>query len=207
MPSDPRDGHYFPPNPDGEKKRVIVPRKPVRKDKKVKTHGEAVVNKWRDGSATIRIGRTVVDLMTGDSDYPVEEWSDEELIRGAPMHVGRIPNVIPMVVHVELVRRMMAEVKHRFAAEAMVAVDEHMRLIRASDDIVPANVKMTAIKEFYDRFMGKAPEHVTVNFDGAPPWQKMMASSIVSTEDQAKALEAEGIVEGEIVEEGEAKAS
>lgn len=201
MPIDSRDGHHFPKRPDGETRRVKVPRAKIKKGDHPKTHGEAVVHKWRDGSATVRIGRTVVDLMTGDTDYPPEKWSDEELIRGAPMSTPRIPNVIPLIVYRELIRRMMAEVRHRFAAESMVVVDQHMRLIQAPDEVVPPSVKMSAIREFYDRFMGKAPETVTVNFDGDPPWQKMMAESIVATDEQALALESGEVVEGELVDE------
>jgi len=157
--------------------------------------GKAVIHEWKDGSGEVRIGRTVVRMFKGEED--VSTWTDEELMRGAPMSVMRIPNVIPMMVYTELVKRITSKVQHRFAAELQMAVNEHMKLINGRK--VPPAVKLQAIKELYERVLGKPEEHLVVH-DGDAPWRQMVASAIVGDMGQAKAIEGE-IVEGEVVED------
>lgn len=183
-----------------------VPRKAATIPKRRRpSTGKSVVRKWKDGSGEVRVGRTVVDLMTGETDYPPEMWTDEELLRGAPKSTARPPHVIPMVVYNELIRRVMSEVRHRFAAELEVAVDAHIKLIRNKK--TPPQVRMVAIRELYDRVLGKPTEHVAIMTDGDAPWMKLMATAIVGNEAQAQEVEGKKeiveaeVVEGEVVDE------
>lgn len=157
--------------------------------------GKAVIHEWKDGTGEVRIGRTVVRMFKGEED--VATWTDEELMRGAPMSVMRIPNVIPMMVYQELVKRITAKVQHRFAAELQMAVNEHMKLINGKR--VPHAVKLAAIKELYERVLGKPEEHLVVH-DGDAPWRQMVAQAIVGNDDQAREIEGD-IVEGELVDD------
>jgi hypothetical protein len=157
--------------------------------------GKSVVNRWKDGSGEVRVGKNTVDLMLGVED--VSNWSDEELMWGARRdkqgrRPARMPHVIPLAVYQELVKRMKTKVMHRFAAELTRAVEKHMEVIKAiepSDGLTPTELK--AIEMLYDRVLGKAPEHITI--DMGEKWQSLVAGSIVATDDD--------IVEGEIVEE------
>lgn len=154
----------------------------------------------------VRVGRTTVQIMKGGED--LSTWTDEELMRGARMKTSRIPNVIPMAIYVELINRVTSQVRHRFAAELTVAVEQHMRLIKRRD--TPPAVKLKAIELLYDRVMGKTPDHVVLH-DADAPWRKLVASAIVGeasqveeamAELQSSGVVSEGeIVEGEIVEE------
>jgi hypothetical protein len=143
---------------------------------------------WGDGSGEIRVGRTVVKMLKGEED--VASWTTDELIRGAPMHVQKVPTVIPAIVYVELVKRMQAEAQHRFAAELDVAIDMHMAIVKGivtkknkRGETIAVNVtpvQMKAIEMIYDRVIGKPAETVVLH-DGDAPWMQMMAEGIVGT--------------------------
>lgn len=188
--------------PDGSKKRFIPPSarapkvkvKEPRKSPKAK--GQGSLRKWKDGTGEVRVGRTVVKLMEGEEDC--SSWTDEELMRGAPLSVKRLPHVIPLMVYQELVKRIISKAQHRFAAELEMAIGKHIAIIKHIDpkDVTPT--QWAAIRELEDRVMGKAAEHV-VHHDGDAPWKKLVAESIVSSVEQ---IPEEGeIVEGEVVEE------
>ena len=162
--------------------------------------GQSVVREWKDGSGEVRVGRTVVRLLKGTSEYPVEDWTDEELLRGAPMNVNHLPHVIPMVVYMELTRRVMSKVQHRFAAELEVAVNEHIKMIKS--EFTPESTKARLIEMLYERVMGKVPEHVELHAGGMAPWQKAIADSIVSMDPSAIGSGDEEVVEGEVVDDG-----
>ena len=152
--------------------------------------GRSVVRVFADGSGRVNVGRGTVALMTGEDD--VSTWTDEELKRGARIGSGkRLPHMIPLRVHMELVRRMTAKVQHRWAKELEAVVEVHLALIR--DRKTPPATKMRAIEVVYDRLMGRAPEHVVLH-DGDAPWKRLIANAIVGTDEQA------ALVEGEVEE-------
>ena len=162
-----------------------------------KSVGKSVVHVGKNGNAGyVKVGRTTIGLMTGEID--VSTWTDEELLAGKPKNVRRTPHVIPTVVYNELIGRIMARVRHKFAAELEVAVQEHMKIIR--DEDVPAAVRLAAIRELYDRVMGKAPDHVVLHDGGSAPWQRLTATAIVGNVDQVEDALADDIEDGEIIE-------
>lgn len=192
---DPRDGHPIPTKPP-IKTVVDVPRK-NGKGPNTKTHAKTTVWEWADGSGVVRVGKGTVDIIKGRED--VSTWTTEELKRGAPMRVKRVPQLIPLIVYNELAKRLQSQVRNRFLRELELAVDKHMAIINninPESEVVSAT-EWNAIKELYDRVLGKPEEHV-VHHDADLPYKAMLARAIVGSLEQANE-----IIEGEVVEVGD----
>lgn len=201
------------PNPE---KRLIHIDAQAHKDAKSNEKSVIRVHRPKNGkqTGTIKVGRTVMQLFTGEID--VTEWTMEELFRGAPMNIKVPPNVIPVHVYNELVRRVTMIARAEFSAHLEYSVEKHMAVIRGIQtmennkgetiaiDVTP--VQLRAIELLYDRVMGKAPESIEMNVQVNAPWQQLMAKGIVADAEQLKEKtdkDEEEVVEGEIVEDEE----
>lgn len=204
------DGRVIPKH--GTKKSASQPAQKNGK-KKQRKHA-ARFHEWDNGEGQLKIGRTVISLLKGEEN--LDDWTDEELMKGARKGV-RTPNVIPLVVYQEFIKRIEARVRHRFAAEVEFAVSVHTEMIKTwseqmdefGESDIPAAVCLKAIDMMYDRVLGKPDQTLNLNA-GNEPWKQLVASAIVGSEDQLKEAEAKAIkavenemdiVEGEIVEE------
>lgn len=195
------------PNPDPNKEKGRRGWKPPNKQRMA---NGGTVHTWATGQGHVNVGKGTIDVLTGKED--LTKWSDEELMMGLRPHNNRSgnrrgmalqPRVIPVEIYQELASRIVSRVRHRFAAELEYAVNEHIKIIKAPFDVVPASVKLKAIELLYDRVMGKAEEHVQIDVRNTK-WHRAIAMGIVATEQQAIEAaknEAEDIVEGEIVDE------
>ncbi len=106
-----------------------------------------------------------------DPYWNLEEWDDDELIRGQRKNKhGNFSNkpvkYIPTAVHQELVKRQMRLAVHHLNAHLYEAADMLVKIIKSpnTDD----SDRMRAIQMLFDRTMGKAPEKVEVSSDS--PW-------------------------------------
>jgi hypothetical protein len=138
----------------------------------------------RSGKGRVTLGTSTVALLKGEED--VATWTDEELIRGAPMRITKVPRIIPFQVYQELVNRMMAKARYTFVAELEYTVQKHMEIIKKTNPKDPTPTQWNAIRELYDRVLGKAEQTVKIGVDMDNPFMKMVASAIVGNEEQAK---------------------
>jgi hypothetical protein len=169
---------------------------------------KSTVYKWKSGEGLVKVGRNVVRMMEGKED--LSEWTDEELIRGARYNYdkngrrvgGRVPHVVPIDIHQELARRMMAKAQHTFVAELKYAVEKHMEVIKKINPEFITSTQLRAIEMLYDRVLGKPIERMDVTVAEAP-WQKVVANAIIGHDGQAADVPelTEGdIIEGEVVD-------
>ena len=136
------------------------------------------------GKGHLTIGSSMVPLLAGEENPAT--WTDEELLRGAPMRIKRVPKIIPLQVFTELVERFQAQARYRFVAELQVAIEKHLEIINQIDPSDPTAVQWAAIRELYDRVLGKPEETVKIGLDMNNPFMKMVAQAIVGGDDQVK---------------------
>jgi hypothetical protein len=164
----------------------------------------------RDGGAKIRLTATAAGVIyDGQS---LDTWDDEELIRGRRRNkhgtfTGRPVQVVPAALLKELNRRRFSRA-HALMADSLVDGALMLRSV-INDKKADAADRIKAAELLFNRVLGKAHESVSLEVAGAAealPWQKLMASAIVaSVEDAALMLDRErsadeDIVEGEIVD-------
>lgn len=167
-------------HPAAKRKAVTVRSKNGRTKKG--TPRKSVHYKDKRGRGMVLVGKGTTDMLEGKVD--VSTWTDEELIRGAPMSTSHVPHVIPLVVHQELQKRVMSEARHRMAAELEYAIEKHIQIIKAIDPSQPSGPQVKALEMLYDRALGKPDEHITHTIDESP-FMKALANAVVGTEEQA----------------------
>ncbi len=147
-----------------------------------------------------------------DGEISLEElrtWSIEELVRGQRKNkngnwTGRRPQILPAAIVTELARR---QGRHALALLSSALIDAAQIVIDLAKKKKPERgdiVKLKACQFIFDYTIGRPPESLTVDLSAegiVPPWQRLMAASIVANREELKRLEAGDIVEGEVVEE------
>jgi hypothetical protein len=140
----------------------------------------------------IRVGRHIV-RKEPLKDEDLSTWTDEELRRGARLGVER-PHLIPRDIYLEFVARVQSSVRQRMARELKMAVKVHVKIIKSWDDdpdSVPAAVVLKAIDMLYDRVLGKTPDTVAVYGGGPAPWEKLVGTAIIPSQDLLEEYEHE----------------
>jgi hypothetical protein len=100
----------------------------------------------------------------------------------------------------ELVKRKMAKAYDLLRESTYDAVKVLVEV--AKDENADTAVRVKAAELILDRTLGKAPQHVSLDFQGDVPWKQLMAQAVVGSVEQAKALLEEGdVVDGEVVED------
>jgi hypothetical protein len=153
------------------------------------------MKKRSGGGAMVHIPKTTVDLIEGKTDPST--WTLEELIRGAPGNVRRPPNFIPLNVYQELMKRVLSKTRVRFAEEVDTIVEKHIEVIKRINPRRPTSSQMKAIDMVYNIVGVYEPHKIDVTLNGEAPWQKLVASSIVSV------TEEDDVVDGEVVDDEE----
>ncbi|WP_103382513.1 hypothetical protein [Pseudonocardia dioxanivorans] len=137
---------------------------------------------------------------------PLEEWDDEELVRGRPRASdgtfrGARPTWITPAVQAERQRRLrqlMSDELGTFAADALRTIHAVMTDDRVDDfgkPVVSASVRLDAGKYLVDQFMGKAVAQIDVTAHN--PLQDLLAGILVNPDGQP----AHSVVEGEVVDD------
>jgi hypothetical protein len=107
---------------------------------------------------------TTQRILNGTEDLSV--WSEEELIRGVRRGKdGRFrnkPKVIPHAVHAELVKRKMAKAYDLLRESTYDAVQVLVEV--AKDENADTATRVKAAELILDRTLGKAPQHVSLDF-------------------------------------------
>jgi len=176
------------------------------------------VQQLSSGGAMVRIKKSQSDIIEGKDN--LEEWSLEELIVGRRKGHGRMPAVIPIEVHQELARRVLMEAKHNYVANLGYAVDKQMAIMKGikmeerqvhgakkgvtelvAVDVTPVQYK--AVVDTIERVMGMPHEQVDINIAVEKPYEKLLASAIVSDAAALAEMEEANIVDAELVEDDE----
>ena len=112
--------------------------------------------------------------------------------------------MVPRAIHEELNRRKFEEAG-RILKRSLKDGAEALRKVIVSDTTSDSD-RLKAIELLFDRVLGKAPQHVSLDVgtdDQPSPWMKVVAQAVVGSVEQAKALMAgqSDVVDGEVVEE------
>jgi hypothetical protein len=145
---------------------------------------------------------TSIAILTGKED--LSQWSDEELERGQRRgkdgKFRKPPTIIAKAVHDELVKRRMSKAYDLLRESTYDAVKVLVEV--AKDENADTATRVKAAELILDRTLGKAPQHVSLDFQGDVPWKQLMAQAVVGSVEQARALLEEGdVVDGEVVED------
>jgi len=120
--------------------------------------------------------------------------------RGKDGKFRKPPTILAKAVHDELVKRRMSRAYDLLRESTYDAVKVLVEV--ATDKKADTAVRVKAAGLILDRTLGKAPQHVSLDFQGDVPWKQMMAQAVVGSVEQARALlEEEDVVDGEVVEE------
>jgi hypothetical protein len=141
----------------------------------------------------------------------VQDLDDEELVHGRCRdRTGKIPKINGKT---ELIPRekydaMVAEHELRYKQRLRTRLDSMIDVMVsiAEDDTVEPRDRLEAAKYIFERTAGKTPETVTVNVKHAP-WEELL-SHVAGIAPMSRAEHRElgvGIVDAEVVEDGEAK--
>jgi len=155
----------------------------------------------------ITLSPTSTRVLRGQED--LSEWDDAELARGRRRAEdgswrGPPAKVVPRAIHEELNRRKFEEAG-RILKRSLKDGAEALRKIIVSDKTTDSD-RLKAIELLFDRVLGKAPQHVSLDVgtdDQPSPWMKVVAQAVVGSVEQAKALMAgqSDVVDGEVVDE------
>lgn len=138
-------------------------------------------------------GVTAEDKMYAEGLLNMEDWDDEELIRGyRKMRNGRFgtpPKYIPREVQQKALRLIIQRGKRKLDGAYIKATD---LLVQLAQNAESEKVKLEAIKEVMDRVGGKVPEHMKVSSEVAP-YEAFLADSLetVTETTTARATESE----------------
>ncbi len=145
------------------------------------------------------VGTTIARILRGEDD--LSEWSDAELERGQRRlrdgsFPSRRPQVIATQLHDELVRRRLGRTTKLLQRSTPQAIRLLVKIVR--DEEASNRDRIKAAELILDRALGKAPQAVDLHIDTEKlqPWQRMMAESIVPTEQDLPALPAAITVSG-----------
>lgn len=141
------------------------------------------------------------DRLIAESILDLEDWDNEELIRGYRRNrngrFGSPPQYIPREIQQEAFRRLIGRGERKMKVAYMEAVEQLVRLAQSADS---EKVRLDAIKALMERVVGKVPDIVRVSQE--QPWEAMLADAIVPLS-EAIPLELTPNAEGTYALEGE----
>jgi hypothetical protein len=118
------------------------------------------------------------DKLIAEAVLDLEEWDNEELIRGYKRNrngrFGKAPAYIPREIQQEAFRRLIGRGERKMKVAYLEAVEA---LIKLAHDADSEKVKLDAIKTLMERVVGKVPDVVRVSQEA--PWEAMLADAIV----------------------------
>jgi hypothetical protein len=161
----------------------------------------------KDGGAIIHVSpRTAAVAFDGAT---LDDWSDEELLRGRRMNkngkfTGRPPKFVPIEFHRELTRRRLQRAT-TILAYSLVDAATMLRSV-VNDDQALTTDRIKAAEIMFDRILGKPRESVAL--DIAPggqesPWQRAIAQAVVGTDHEV--IEVEPVETRDPVESAETR--
>jgi len=162
-----------------------------------------VKKRMKDGRALVAVSSRTADVLDGIED--LSAWDDEELLRGQRRSkngnfVGRPPEVVPQVIHVEMTKRRMSKAYELLKVSTLDAVELLHSVINDIDAPLPERLK--AAQLVLDRTLPKS-ENLNVNLGIADP-PKFLAAiesalTIVTSDSDPDILDAEVIEDDEVI--------
>ncbi len=123
------------------------------------------------------------DIVVAEGIVSLDDWDDEELIRGYRRgrngKFGKPPKFIAKEIQQEVFRRIVSRGDKRMRAAYLTSIDELTELAHNSTS---DKVKLEAIKELMNRVVGKVPDRVHVAQE--QPWEQFLADSIQPVGDE-----------------------
>jgi hypothetical protein len=118
------------------------------------------------------------DRLIAESILDLEDWDNEELIRGYRRNrsgrFGEAPKYISREIQQEAFRRLIGRGERKMKQAYVEAVEALVKLARSADS---EKVRLDAIKTLMERVVGKVPDVVQVSRE--QPWEAMLADAIV----------------------------
>lgn len=118
------------------------------------------------------------DKLVAENILSLDEWDNEELIRGYRRNrdgkFGAPPKYIPREIQQEAFRRLIARGDRTLKKAYIRSVEELTKLAHSADS---EKVRLDAIKTLLERVVGKVPDKVLVAHE--EPWEGILADSIV----------------------------
>jgi len=119
-----------------------------------------------------------IDVMYANGDLDIDDWDEEELLRGYQRNrygrFGDPPKFVPREVQQAAMRRVIALGNRKLQTKFIEVMSQLAEM--ATGDDVPPKVKLDAMKELINRVGGKVPD-VVVQTEA--PWQDMLVDSVV----------------------------
>lgn len=107
----------------------------------------------------------------------LDEWDDEELARGYRRNRqgrwGRPPKFVPREVQQEAFRRL---VKRHTVKIQSAFIDATEQLVDLATHADSEKVRLDAVREIFDRILGRVPDTVRVQQDA--PWQEFLVDAL-----------------------------
>jgi len=148
------------------------------------------------------------DKLVAEQILDLDEWDNEELIRGYRRNrngkFGVAPKYIPREIQQEAFRRLVARGDRTLKKAYLKSIEQLVELVQSADS---EKVRLDAIKTLMERVVGKVADKVLVSHE--EPWEGILADSIVPLseaipleltpgDDGTYALEPLSVDEGEV---------
>lgn len=122
-------------------------------------------------------GVALEDDMYAEGILDMDDWDDEELIRGYRRQrngkFGRPPKYIPREIQQEAIKRIVKRGRKNLADAFIKSTETLVELAQSSES---DKIRLEATKEVMNRVAGKVPEHLLVQ--GEAPYEAFLADSL-----------------------------
>lgn len=123
------------------------------------------------------------DLAVAEGILSLDDWDDEELIRGYRRgrsgQFGPPPKFIPAEIQQELFRRIAKRGDKKMRAAYLKSIEG---LVELSENGSSEKVRLEAIRELMNRVVGKIPDRVHVSQE--QPWEQFLSDAIIPMGDE-----------------------
>lgn len=157
-----------------------------------------------DGQIEVRLSKNSADILDGNP----SDWTDEELLRGQRKSKrgrweGKPPQVVPMAVHQELIRRRYFSGEAEIREAVLPAAQYIAAVVRGTEKADTGRLK--ACEMVLERFFGKPRQYIDLDVTQTEaPWQKALNLAIVGSLEQASQRQLEEkIVDAEVIDPDE----
>jgi hypothetical protein len=124
------------------------------------------------------------DKVIAEGILSLDDWDDEELIRGYRRsrngRWGPAPKYIPREVQLEVFRRLVQRGDRKMREAYLKSISN---LVDLSEDASSEKVRLDAIKELMNRVVGKVPDRVHIGVE--QPYESILADALVPLSESA----------------------
>jgi hypothetical protein len=162
--------------------RMNARRAKARKNEATAVAAAEVMEKHVSRKESKELGVYDEDLAVAQGILDLDDWSNEELIRGYRKNrngrFGKAPKYIPRELQQEMFRRVVQRGEGSMRKAYLESIE---RLIDLAQNASSEKVRLEAIKELMNRVVGKIPDIVITG--QAKPYEDILADSLVPISD------------------------